>query len=125
MLGIIIIIIVLIIVFIFFYKIYRKNDEKENIKEVIGEIYCIFNIEKINTIVQILGNDFKISDFSIYIDNEKMITIVKEYKFKEIGKHKIKIELYEDINMDYMFKNISYLTHIEKYFKKYEEKLYQ
>ncbi len=65
-LGIIIFIIIVIVVFIIIYKTYKNNDKKEKNKEVIGEINCIFNIRKINTKIQILGKDFKLSDFLIF-----------------------------------------------------------
>ena len=92
---------ILIIIFIFIPN--NKNDEPIPIKPSIGEINCIYDIQTEETIL-ILGKEFeKKSEFDIYID-EKIIKYYKEYKFDSIGNHKIKINLYNDINMDYMLK---------------------
>ena len=82
-------------------------------KEVIGEINFIFDIKDTTQNVKIFGDEFKKeSEFDLYINEEK-INYNKEYKFKEIGQNKIRIDLYEDLNMDYMFKDVTNLTSVE------------
>jgi hypothetical protein len=88
----------------------QKEKGKEISKKILGEINCIFKIDKIDYKTEIIGKEFKKqSDFSIIIDEERQETFDKEYLFKGIGEHQVKIELYEEINMDYMFKGIKNL----------------
>ena len=87
-----------------------KNFNQNEVK-VIGEIICKFDVTNQNT--QIFSKDFiKSSNFKVYID-ELPVEYKKEYEFKDYGIHKIKIELYEDLNMDNMFKNIPDLISID------------
>ena len=107
--GILLLIILVLIVLII---ILSKSSTKK--KDVKGEINCIYDIEQIDKKVQILGNEFnKRSDFSIYIDEIKLDTLSKEYTFNNTGEHKIKFELYEDIYMDNMFKDVKYIKNVE------------
>ena len=64
--------------------------------------------------ILILGNEFeKKSDFSIFINGKKLKQYQKEYIFDNLGDNRIKFELYEDLNMDFMFKDIKTLKSIE------------
>ena len=61
----------------------------------------------------IISNDYiKKSKFGIYID-DKLIQYSKAYKFSKIGNYIIKFELYEDISLDNMFKDITALVSID------------
>ena len=111
-----IIIAISIIIFIFIILLILIITLKQNKKDKneIGEINCIFKINTINTKIPILGVEFKKeSDFSIMIDDKKIEQYTKEYSFKESGDHKIKFYIYEDINMNYMFRNIKNLFSVE------------
>ena len=48
----------------------------------------------------------------IYIDGQKII-YSKTHKFKSIGNHNVEIIFYDNLNMDYMFKNVIKLNRIE------------
>ena len=90
-----------------------KKSESEEVKDKIGEIYCIYEINSINNPVSLLGNEYnKNSDFDIYINGE-LIKFSKEYIFKETGKYNIKYSLYNDLSMDYMFKDVSSLKSVD------------
>ena len=79
----------------------------------IGEINCIYNVKSIATNTILLGKEFsKNSKFYLYVDDEK-IKYTKEYKMNRVGSHQIKFVLYEDINMDYMFKDVPDLFSVE------------
>ena len=107
----IIILISLIFLIIIIITTLKKNKKYQ---KKIGEINCIFKINKVNTKIPILGVEFKKeSDFSIFIDDKKIDQYIKEYLFKESGDHKIIFDIYEDINMDFMFKNIKNLFSVE------------
>ena len=91
-----------------------QNNEKhsENMTEI-GEINCIYEITSNDKETILLGNEFiKNSDLDIYIDDIK-IKFTKEYKFSSTGNHKVKFALYNKINMDYMFKDVSDLLSVE------------
>jgi predicted nucleic-acid-binding protein len=116
--GIIFISIVVLIIIIVLLSISSKNDKEEKVKNVIGQIICLFNVQHQNQKVKILGEEFKkTSDFTLYIDEQKINQNLKEYIFNRAGDHKIKIDLHESINMDYMFKDITSLINIEMYSK--------
>ena len=84
---------------------------KQNEEKVIGEIICKFDVT--NEITQIFSKDFiKSSNFKVYID-ELPVEYKKEYEFTKLGIHNIKIELYEDLNIDSMFKGVEDLISIE------------
>ena len=94
-----------------------KTSENEKMSQIpLGEITCKFDIESIENKISIIGSEYeKNSDFSIVVDGKKLNEYIKEYLFSEIGEHEIKIELYEDLNMNYMFKNIKNLKSVEMY----------
>ena len=91
----------------------KKEEEEVPTLPVIGEITCTYYIQSNNKNTLILGNDFnKDSDFSIYIDG-KIIKYSKEYQFSSTGNHIIQFKLYNKINMDNMFKDITDLISVE------------
>ena len=91
----------------------EQTDKKEIDKEKIGEIICQFNTKNENQETKILGDEFiNNSQFDIYIDGEK-INFAKTYKIKSIGNHKIEFIFYDNLNMDYMFKDVEDLYKIE------------
>jgi surface protein len=82
-------------------------------KKIIGDIHCIYNIKDTSKNIKIFGDEFiKESEFDIYIDDQKY-NFSKEYLFKLEGNHNIKIDLYENINMNYMFKNVQDLISVK------------
>ena len=107
--GIVFSVIILLIILII---VLSSSSSKK--KKIVGDIKCIYNIDQTNVKTQILGTEFqKKSDFSIYIDKKKMEEISKGYEFSDYGEHEVIFELYEDINMDYMFKDIRELRSVE------------
>ena len=91
----------------------ESDEESIDDKEIIGEIICQFNIKNENQDTKILGDEFNNNyKLDIYIDEEK-IKYSKIYKFNNTGYHKIEFKFYDNINMDYMFKNIKDLKNIE------------
>ena len=42
-----------------------------------------------------------------------MINFTKKFKFNEEGNHIIRIDLYENLDMNYMFKNLDNLVSVE------------
>ena len=102
----------IILLIIFGSKTKDKEKDKENNK-YLGEIICVYNIEKENINQTIFGEKYKKeSEFDILLDN-KTIEFKKEYSFDTKGNHTIKISLNETINMDYMFTNIQNLISVE------------
>ena len=89
-----------------------KSDEPEPSIVPIGEIMCLFDIKKENEDTNILGDEFANKNLDIYIDGEK-IAYSKTHKFKSIGSHNVEFIFYNDLNMDYMFKNVINLNQIE------------
>ena len=90
-----------------------KSDKKDN-RKIIGEINCIYEINSKDKATLILGNEFeKNSEFDIIINEKKIGQYQKEYIFENTGENKIIFELYDDIDMDYMFKDIKALKSIE------------
>ena len=91
----------------------NDSDDGNNNLEKLAEINCIYDIQDINKNTILLGNDFiKTSNFDIFINNEK-IKYSKEYKFSSFGINKVKYVLYEEIIMDYMFKEVNDLLSVE------------
>ena len=97
-----------------------ESSNKEESTEIIGEIKCIFEITTLDkNTTKILGDEFiKSSKFSIIIDEKKIDKYIKEYTFDEIGFHNITFQLFENINMDYMFKGVTNLITIQMKSKK-------
>ena len=124
---IIIIITILLLVFLFEKSNDNSNENDSNEpkdKVEIGIINCTYEINSVKEEVNIIGKDFEsISSFDIYINGKKE-NPSKSYNFTKIGINTIIFKLYEDINMDNMFKNISFLISVEMTSKK-KQKFYQ
>ena len=91
----------------------ENNDSDGDNNEYIGEIKCIYDIQTISKTTTLISNDYKKEAyFDIYIDNTK-IKYSKEYKFSSIGNHEVKMKLYKDLDMDYMFKDIQVIISVE------------
>ena len=113
--AIFIIVLVIILILVFSNSRDSKNDSENDIPNtpIIGEINLVYDIQTITENTILFGNKFtKNSDFDIYIDRN-IIKYSKEYKFNSTGTHEINIKLYNDLNMDYMFNNISELISVE------------
>ena len=108
--GLLLIVLTIIIIIIFTKK--EENIPSNENKELIGEINCIYDIDSTSTNTLILGNEFKQGNFDIYID-KNVIKFSKEYKFDSVGIHEIQIKLYEELNMDYMFKDVKNIISVE------------
>ena len=103
------VVIIIILIFILTVSLSGKKSKKNKI----GEINCIYNVEKISENTVILGPDFKKkTNFDISIDGN-IIKYSKEYKFKEYGYQNVQYIIYEDLDMDYMFQNIQNLISVE------------
>ena len=101
-------ILILLMIFIIILLSKKTSDLKE-----IGIFKCIYSIDKTSSNVSILGKEYiKNSEIDIFV-NGKKITFTKEYKFSKTGNHSIDFVIYEDLSMDYMFKNVSSLISIE------------
>ena len=80
---------------------------------ILGEINCIYDIKTTTRNTILLGEDFELnSELDMYLDN-RFILYAKEYKINKLGNHQIRFILYEDLNMDYMFKGIDDLISVE------------
>ena len=103
----------LVVIVILITIIILVSTSKEEIKrDVIGEIKCTYEINNNNSPTQILGLDFKYErNFDIMIDSKK-IKFTKEYKFSEIKNYKISFLIYDSLNMDNMFKDVSSLISV-------------
>ena len=110
-LGILVIVLIIIIISLTTKKKDNDTPSNEN-KELIGEINCIYDIDSTSTNTLILGNEFKQGNFDIYID-KNVIKYSKEHKFNSVGIHEIQIKLYEELNMDYMFKDVKNIISVE------------
>ena len=93
-----------------------EKDEKDNPnenKEVIGNITCVYQIDKTNEEVKILGDNFKKPDnFDIYVNGGK-INYCIAYKFPKLEENTIEFILYENLNMDEMFSNVPSLKSVK------------
>ena len=107
--GISLLITIIVIATILILKL-ALGDSEDNL-EIKGEIKCIYEVEDLSNI-KFLGDDFKkVTNFDIYIDGTK-IKYSKEYQFNNLGEHEIKFIIYDDVYMDYMFKDISSIIYL-------------
>ena len=117
-LGVILLIISLIIILVIIYK--KEEDEESDIDDEDysklvkkGQITCTYNIDDNTVKTKILGEEHeKPTTFQMIIDG-KNIKYSKEYKFSTIGTHYITFNLFEDLSLDYMFKDVETLTEIK------------
>ena len=80
-----------------------------------GEINCVYEIESASESTKILGDNFlPESNIIIYIDGEEQ-KFTKKYLFPSIGSYEIKFELTDEINMDFMFEDVTALTRVEMF----------
>ena len=113
--SLIVIAIIIIIIIVALSSSEDKNEEEEEKNKISpkGEIICEYDVKstEINTII--LGQNFtKPTDFEIEINGE-IINYNKEHKFNSFGKNIVIFKLNnEDINMNYMFKDISSLISV-------------
>ena len=111
--GVIFLIIIITIIIITITFKFNPKNNNENNKEIIGQINCIYKNEISVEQIHIISESYeKISDFDILIDG-KEIKFTKIYEFSDLKEHKIEYHLYEPINMNDMFKDISTLISIE------------
>ena len=90
-----------------------KDKPSPNPPETKGQFDCSYEIEDISKETPILSKEYKkTSNFDIIIDSKK-VDYSTEYKFNKTGTHNIQFILYEDINMDFMFKDIKELISID------------
>ena len=85
----------------------KSQDDDDKEKTVIGEIRCLLDVSSSFRETMIIGEDYsKKSEFDIFVDDNKLGKYSKTYTFNTTGSHNVTIKLYEDINMDYMFKGL-------------------
>ena len=109
----IVLLLIVILIILYFTLSNDSDDNKENQKQITGIISCIYDIDSNEYETKILSDEFtKDSDFDIYI-NETKIEYSKKYKFEKKGLTKVEFKLYNSLNMNYMFKDISSLKTIE------------
>jgi len=112
-----VILILVIIIIILIINSSKSEDDDEDIDppktDPIGEIICKYDVDTTKNKTEIIGAEFiKKSVFDIFVDDE-LIQYTREVNFSIIGLHQVKFILYENLNMDYMFKNIKALISIE------------
>ena len=106
------IVILVTIIIVFASRSKESNDDSQTLPSI-GEINCVYYVESKNKNTILLGNDFqKNSDFDIFIDGI-IIKYTKEYRFDSTGNHNVQIKLYNNINMDYMFKDVQEIISVE------------
>ena len=107
-----IVIISLIIISLIIILIILLSSSK-SYKSEIGQINCKYDVKIKNKDINILGEKFeKNSEFDIFIDG-KLIKYSKKYVFAQKKTYQIQFRLYENLNMDFMFKNIDSLISVE------------
>ena len=85
----------------------RGQKPDEDLKDILGEISCTYDVQSKSKNTMLISNEFKKStNFDIEIDGQK-IKYAKDYRFEETGLNSVKFLLYEPINMDFMFKDVS------------------
>ena len=78
-----------------------------------GIINCVYKIANISSPTPILSKEFnKETKINILINTEKY-DYLKEYQFSEIGNYNISFLFYDNIKMNYMFKDISSLIEVD------------
>ena len=97
------------------YEVIPDNINIFNVRNqpILGEIICTYCIKTTLWNTTLLGKEFELnSELDMYLNN-KFIIYSKEYKISSLGNHQIKFILYEDLNMNYMFKDIEDLVYVE------------
>ena len=90
-----------------------KKDDKTP-ENLLGVINCTYNVQIISKPILLISTEFILepNNLEMYIDGEKT-KYSKEYQFDKRGNHTVQINLYSDLNMDYMFKDIKDLISVE------------
>ena len=91
----------------------EEYDEDFSKYTLLGQINCSYSIQKISEKTKILSDEFKKESALQMIIDGKSIKYSKEYKFSSTGIHTIIFNIYEDISLDYMFKDIKDIVRIE------------
>ena len=100
----------IIILAIILILILTQNKKKQS---KLGSITCIYSVNSLSEMTQIISDEYKKnSKFDIVVE-DKIIPYNKQYKFLKEGENIVKYELYEDIPVAKMFKNISALISVE------------
>ena len=91
-----------------------KSEDDHDPNQALGEIKAYYDIKSIQRPTMILSpNYLKSSSFSIYID-DKFIKYSKEYTFERRSLNQlVSFKIYENINLDNMFKGVQDLIRIE------------
>jgi hypothetical protein len=92
----------------------KEEDEKEPTElSKIAQISCTYDISTIKNAINIINDEYvKSSKFYIFI-NGKNIPFSKKYKFENYGENLVIFDIYENINMDLMFKDIPELVSVK------------
>lgn len=89
-----------------------KQDDHDP-SDAIGIINVDYRIGSTTSPTQLISENYnKDSAFSIYI-NDKFVVYSKKYTFKSRDNQKVKFVVYEEINMNKMFKDVKEITGIE------------
>ena len=109
------IILIIIIVFISSIKKDESSNSNKQKQNQIGEIICTYDIKSTTEETQILGSDYDIQNknYDVSIDNEIIKDFTRSIVFNSTGYQKVKFILYDIINMEKMFKEISSLISVE------------
>ena len=122
--GVISFIILTVLVFVVIAASTNKGESTNPIEEDeplepsnIAEISCVYDVETTSKDTAILREKKK-KNSKIYIFiNDKRIPYSKSYKFNKTGMQLVKFDVPEDINMDFMFKNVSKLSSVTMFTK--------
>ena len=106
------------VIFIIIIVILIASSSGTKSREVIGQIVCNYEDFKAGEPTQIFGNNFKSQDSIEMSIESKKLKFTKQYEFKETDKGEIKIDVYDDIDMDYMFNDVKNLASIVLYSSK-------
>jgi surface protein len=89
----------------------KEHEEQRDLKNAIGEINAEYFVSSITAPTTILSSEFEDdSSFSIYID-EQFVKFTKKYTFKERSTNqKVKFVIFDEINMNKMFKGVKELN---------------
>ena len=111
--AVVVIFLIVLIIIISTSSPKEDNKGKSDIpKDKIGEINCNYEISRKDVEIQIVGEEFKYEgNLDIVIDSVN-IGFKKVYKFDKDGTHKITFLIYDSLNMDYMFKDVTSLSSI-------------
>lgn len=109
--SILIIIISIIIVVIVLTLISKEDDNSYKVKK--AEINCVYDIKQTSEKTKLFGDNYeKRTDFDLCI-GEKKIKYTKEYKFDKAERINVKLYIYDYLDMDYMFQNVTDIRSIE------------